>query len=398
MLTEGTAPAYEGERKAQRAAMVPLRRVGTPLDIANAVAASSSPSRPRTSQGRSSTSTAASAPRPADRWRAGRAGPARRRSLHGGRGVRRVKSRRGMFVKLDLLYEFQPKVKPWDAAAPVRPARGRADDLRRGDRADPARRQARASTPSGSSSTTSARAARRRRARGRSSAGSRRRPRTSASASASTLMPFGFIHPARVAEKVATVDILSHGRVEWGTGRSTPMEQTAFGVPTDDRSREQWKEAIEIVVRHVGGASGSPTRARASQLPRARADAQAVPGPAPAGVAGRRRRDQRRQRRRARPRAAVVRALQPVEKMAEHIGRPTARRRPRRDASRSRASRNDRVGAYTLVHCCDDIDEAADYGLWESVELVVPEPRRVHARVGAARPAPRRSRSGSSRC
>jgi 3-oxoacyl-[acyl-carrier protein] reductase len=38
MLTEGTAPAYEGERMAQRAALVPLRRVGTPEDIANAVA------------------------------------------------------------------------------------------------------------------------------------------------------------------------------------------------------------------------------------------------------------------------------------------------------------------------------------------------------------------------
>jgi 3-oxoacyl-[acyl-carrier protein] reductase len=38
MLTEGTAPAYEGERLAQRAGLVPLRRVGTPDDIANAVA------------------------------------------------------------------------------------------------------------------------------------------------------------------------------------------------------------------------------------------------------------------------------------------------------------------------------------------------------------------------
>jgi NAD(P)-dependent dehydrogenase (short-subunit alcohol dehydrogenase family) len=38
MLTEGTAPAYEGERMAQRASLVPLRRIGTPEDIANAVA------------------------------------------------------------------------------------------------------------------------------------------------------------------------------------------------------------------------------------------------------------------------------------------------------------------------------------------------------------------------
>src|SRR5918996_4777390 len=61
------------------------------------------------------------------------------------------------------------------------------------------------------------------------------------------LMPFGFTNPARVAEKVATADILSGGRVEWGTGRSTPMEQTAFKVPLED-SRAEWQEAIEAVV------------------------------------------------------------------------------------------------------------------------------------------------------
>ena len=38
MLTEGSAPAYEGDRLAARAATVPLRRIGTPEDIANAVA------------------------------------------------------------------------------------------------------------------------------------------------------------------------------------------------------------------------------------------------------------------------------------------------------------------------------------------------------------------------
>jgi NAD(P)-dependent dehydrogenase (short-subunit alcohol dehydrogenase family) len=37
MLTEGTAPSYAGELKAQRAQGIPLRRIGTPEDIANAV-------------------------------------------------------------------------------------------------------------------------------------------------------------------------------------------------------------------------------------------------------------------------------------------------------------------------------------------------------------------------
>jgi alkanesulfonate monooxygenase SsuD/methylene tetrahydromethanopterin reductase-like flavin-dependent oxidoreductase (luciferase family) len=62
-----------------------------------------------------------------------------------------------------------------------------------------------------------------------------------------TLMPHEFIHPARVAEKVATVDLLSGGRVEWGLGRSTPMEQIAFGVDVP-RSKEKMCAAARTVV------------------------------------------------------------------------------------------------------------------------------------------------------
>src|SRR6476619_5066619 len=61
-----------------------------------------------------------------------------------------------------------------------------------------------------------------------------------------TLLPYAFTHPARVAEKVATADILSNGRIEWGTGRSTPMEQTAFHVDRE-ASRKEGAEAIEII-------------------------------------------------------------------------------------------------------------------------------------------------------
>jgi len=61
------------------------------------------------------------------------------------------------------------------------------------------------------------------------------------------LMPHEFIHPARVAEKVATVDLLSRGRAIWGMGRSTPMEQTAFGVDIP-ASKEKMKAAARSVV------------------------------------------------------------------------------------------------------------------------------------------------------
>ncbi|MBV1687347.1 LLM class flavin-dependent oxidoreductase [Novosphingobium sp. G106] len=62
-----------------------------------------------------------------------------------------------------------------------------------------------------------------------------------------SLMPHEFIHPARVAEKVATVDLLSRGRAIWGMGRSTPMEQIAFGVDIP-ASKDKMKAAAKTVV------------------------------------------------------------------------------------------------------------------------------------------------------
>src|SRR6478672_4438566 len=53
-----------------------------------------------------------------------------------------------------------------------------------------------------------------------------------------------FNHPARVAERLATLDILSNGRVEWGTGESgSRMELEGFGVDFVDK-RPMWAEAV----------------------------------------------------------------------------------------------------------------------------------------------------------
>lgn len=64
-----------------------------------------------------------------------------------------------------------------------------------------------------------------------------------------TLLPHRYNHPIRVAERVAALDVLSGGRVEWGTGKSSSLtEQLAFesDVPT---LHEQWLEALAMIPR-----------------------------------------------------------------------------------------------------------------------------------------------------
>src|ERR1700674_3204301 len=59
------------------------------------------------------------------------------------------------------------------------------------------------------------------------------------------LMPPGYNHPARVAERIATLDLVSNGRVEWGTGMSASRsELEGFGVKPDER-QAMWREALE---------------------------------------------------------------------------------------------------------------------------------------------------------
>lgn len=53
-------------------------------------------------------------------------------------------------------------------------------------------------------------------------------------------------HPVRVAERVAMLDHLTHGRVDLGTGRSAVYEQTGMGI--DPRNtREMWEESLTMI-------------------------------------------------------------------------------------------------------------------------------------------------------
>jgi alkanesulfonate monooxygenase SsuD/methylene tetrahydromethanopterin reductase-like flavin-dependent oxidoreductase (luciferase family) len=59
--------------------------------------------------------------------------------------------------------------------------------------------------------------------------------------------PPRFVHPARLAEHIATLDQISNGRVEFGTGESASrMELEGFGVDPA-RKREAWEEAVREI-------------------------------------------------------------------------------------------------------------------------------------------------------
>src|SRR5207249_10888464 len=58
------------------------------------------------------------------------------------------------------------------------------------------------------------------------------------------LMPPKYNPPARVAERIATLDLVSGGRVEWGTGESNSrIELEGFGINYVDK-RAMWAEAV----------------------------------------------------------------------------------------------------------------------------------------------------------
>ena len=59
------------------------------------------------------------------------------------------------------------------------------------------------------------------------------------------LTPPPFNHPARIAERIATLDLVSGGRVEFGTGESgSLMELGGFNIPIEEK-KDMWREGVE---------------------------------------------------------------------------------------------------------------------------------------------------------
>jgi alkanesulfonate monooxygenase SsuD/methylene tetrahydromethanopterin reductase-like flavin-dependent oxidoreductase (luciferase family) len=177
-----------------------------------------------------------------------------------------------------------------------------------------------------------------------------------------TLTPHEFIHPARVAEKVATVDVLSGGRVQWGIGRSTPMEQIAFNV-----DRERSKQKMLAAARSIVGMWESDYYEEHSEFldfPRRMVTPKPYQFPhPPAWMAA------------SSTESAVMAGENGVGLLCFSIFQPLSRlqvlieayRKAQERATPLTRVRTNKVGIYTLVHCLESRDKCDQNRLWESM-------------------------------
>jgi alkanesulfonate monooxygenase SsuD/methylene tetrahydromethanopterin reductase-like flavin-dependent oxidoreductase (luciferase family) len=82
-----------------------------------------------------------------------------------------------------------------------------------------------------------------------------------------SVMPPAVNHPARIAERVATLDLVSGGRVEWGTGEmSSRVELEGFGIPYVEK-RSMWTEATRETARMLATEPYAGYRGRYFSMP-----------------------------------------------------------------------------------------------------------------------------------
>ncbi|HZR80213.1 MAG TPA: LLM class flavin-dependent oxidoreductase [Candidatus Binatia bacterium] len=82
-----------------------------------------------------------------------------------------------------------------------------------------------------------------------------------------TLMPPQYNHPARVAERISTLDLVSDGRVEWGTGESSArLELEGFGINYLEK-REMWLETVRETAKMMAASPYPGHRGKYFSMP-----------------------------------------------------------------------------------------------------------------------------------
>ncbi len=61
-------------------------------------------------------------------------------------------------------------------------------------------------------------------------------------------LPPGINHPARVAERISSLDLVSRGRVEFGTGESSSVAELGGFVVDPGKKRAMWTEALHVAL------------------------------------------------------------------------------------------------------------------------------------------------------
>jgi alkanesulfonate monooxygenase SsuD/methylene tetrahydromethanopterin reductase-like flavin-dependent oxidoreductase (luciferase family) len=178
------------------------------------------------------------------------------------------------------------------------------------------------------------------------------------------LLPHGFSNPVKVAERVAACDLVSNGRVEWGTGRSTPQEQRPFGVPPGEESKKQWLDALQAVVK-MWEDEPFTWKSEYFDFPNARhvlpkpvqdphppawLATSSEGSPARAGHAG--------------LGLLSFTILSPLTVIARQVREYKA---AIQEAEPATKVINNNVGTLTLVHCAETTQQAEENGAWDSV-------------------------------
>lgn len=176
------------------------------------------------------------------------------------------------------------------------------------------------------------------------------------------LMPHEFIHPARIAEKVATVDLLSGGRAVWGMGRSTPMEQIAFGVDIP-ASKEKMKAAARTVVG-MWEEQYYEEHSEYLDFPARMVTPKPYQYPHPPAWMAASTESSARMAGENGCGLLCFSIMQPLDKLKLVID---AYREAQKSAVPLTSVHTNKVGVYTLVHCAESRDDFETNRLWESM-------------------------------